>query len=336
MANEEQLSLLLEGVDGWDSWREENLNAAIDLSGASLSDADLWHANLSYANIGLSKAIRTNFMDADLTGASITDWHINRKTKFERVKCSYIYRGYNLEQEKFTDRLPVNSDQEFKPGEFEEWTKVSAEARQTIDLTFTEGIDWQAFFQSLQGVRQKYPDSGVGLQAIVKKKDAIVISLETSPDTNQSAIESSQKELYKTQLQLSKAQGEIRVLREMSDVLKQLAGRPMNEFNIQNAANVAGDVHGNQQAIQHNYAGEIRQTPAESAKEIQDLLLQLKESNPTDIESVVEQRVKSDPTLRDRIRNALKEGGLETMKVILPLTGIAIETVRGWVEAEGD
>ena len=99
--------------------------------------------------------------------------------------------------------------------------------------------------------------------------------------------------------------------------------------------NVAASNSGEMKAIQHNYASELKQTPAESAKEIQDLLIQLQSKNPTDIQAVFEEKIKSDPTLRDRIKNALMEGGLETMKVIFPLTGIAIETVRGWVDAEG-
>ncbi|ABW33358.1 pentapeptide repeat-containing protein [Acaryochloris marina] len=307
MANEEQLSLLKQGVEAWNSWREENLDVEIDLSSADLRNADLrdadlrdadlfnadlfnaslsnaslsgadltnanlrdaslsnadlskanlrfaslryadlskanlsnaslyeaklFGANLSNADLRLSKAIRTNFMDADLSGTCITDWHIIRGTNFECVKCSYIYLGYNLEQEKFTDRLPVNPDQEFKPGEFEEWIKDSAEAQQTIDLTFTEGIDWQAFSQSLQGVRQKYPDSGVGLQAIEEKGTAFVIRLKTSLDADQGVIKSSQKELYETQLQLREAQGENRVLREMSEVLEKLASRPTTNVDF--------------------------------------------------------------------------------------------------------
>ncbi|MGR3279056.1 pentapeptide repeat-containing protein [Acaryochloris marina NIES-2412] len=331
-----------------------NLTEAVlrlaNLSGANLSSAKLVEAKLSYAdftqanisgvNLKLSQAIATEFSGADLTGACVKDWHINSDTNFEGVKCKYIYRGLRVSI--FIDRLPINPDQVFQPGEFEEWIKISAEAQQTIDLTFPEGIDWQAFFQSLQRVRQKYPDANVDLQAIEEKGTAFIIRLRTSLDADQGAIESSQKELYETQLKLLKTEARLEELRSVQQNNLEFMVKTMAEnqnvtqnFNAP-VGNVAGTNKGDMKAIQHNYPGEIRKTPAESAKEIQDLLLQLQQSNPTDIEALVEQRVKSDPTLRDRIRNALKEGGLETMKVILPLTGIAIETVRGWVEAEGD
>ena len=434
MANEEQLSLLRQGVEAWNQWRIRNryvqidlfsanlcdadlrgakiINADLrganlsssdisssnlcgaDLSGAKLIDADLRSANLRGANLSssklidadlrsadlssadlrganlrganlsssklidtdlrgtdlrsadlrganlrLSQAVSTKFINADLTGVCILDWHINRETNFEGVECNFIYRGFEIKQEKFLDRLPINPVQEFSPGEFEEWIRISAEAQTTIDLTFADGVDWQSFFQSLQEVRQEYPEADVSLQAIEKKGSAFVIRLESSPDANKSAIESLTTELYETKSLLREAQGELKAFYRMSDVLEKLADKPMspNEFHFHDkVGSVAGTNEGEMKTIQHNYPGEIRQTPAESAKEIQDLLLQLQQSNPADIEALVEQRVKNDPTLRDRIRNALKEGGLETMKVIFPLTGIAIETVRGWVEAEGD
>ncbi len=34
MANEEQLPILKEGMSGWNEWREQNVGAKIDLSGA--------------------------------------------------------------------------------------------------------------------------------------------------------------------------------------------------------------------------------------------------------------------------------------------------------------
>lgn len=307
---------------------------------ANLSIANLSRADLRGANLFLSQAIDTNFSEADLTGACIADWHINSETDFEGVKCKYIYRGY--QHPNFTNRLPVNPNKIFKSGEFEEWIRVSAEAQQTIDLTFTEGIDWQAFFNSLQGVRQKYPDANVGIQAIEEKGTVLVIRLKNSPDADQGVIESSQQELYETQLKLQETEARLEELRSAHQNTLETMVKTMAEnqnvtqnFNAP-VGSVAGTNEGEMKTIQHNYPGETRQTPAESAKEIQDLVLQLLQSNPTDIEALVEQRVKSDPTLRGRIRNALKEGGLETMKVIFPLTGIAIETVRGWVEAERD
>jgi len=40
MANAEQLVLLQTGVEGWNAWREANAEAEIDLSEASLENAN--------------------------------------------------------------------------------------------------------------------------------------------------------------------------------------------------------------------------------------------------------------------------------------------------------
>jgi uncharacterized repeat protein (TIGR01451 family) len=83
---------------------------------------------------------------------------------------------------------------------------------------------------------------------------------------------------------------------------------------------------------EHRYAQ--NQSPAEAAAEIQQLLVQLQQSYPTNLEGAIQQEIKRDPTFRNRLRNALKEGGLETLKVFFAPLGIAIETVRGWINAE--
>jgi uncharacterized protein YjbI with pentapeptide repeats len=76
MANEEQLSLLQQGVDIWNQWRLDNSNIQPDLSGASLNGMDLSGADLKAANlIGavLSEADlrRANLQQADLSGADL-------------------------------------------------------------------------------------------------------------------------------------------------------------------------------------------------------------------------------------------------------------------------
>jgi len=82
----------------------------------------------------------------------------------------------------------------------------------------------------------------------------------------------------------------------------------------------------------HNYAPE--QNLPEAAAEIQQLLAQLQQTYPGDIGSAVQQEIKRNPNFRDRLRNAFREGGLETLKVLFAPLGIPIEFVRGWIEAE--
>jgi hypothetical protein len=78
---------------------------------SNLTWANLTWTNLTWANLFMSRIIRTNFNNANLTGACIKDWHINSETNLNEVICEYVY----LDEFK-TERRPINGN--FAPGEF--------------------------------------------------------------------------------------------------------------------------------------------------------------------------------------------------------------------------
>jgi len=104
----------------------------------------------------------------------------------------------------------------------------------------------------------------------------------------------------------------------------------------------AGEVKGDYKNLQHIHNQAQNQTLAEAAAEIQTLLKQLDQTYPnaTDTERqsalaiTLQQEIKKNPTFRTRLQNALKEGGIEALKVLFTPIGIPIEMVRGWIEAE--
>ena len=83
MANEEQLAILRQGVEAWNTWRAENADASIDLSEADLIKANLRRADLDGANLwkadlggaDLRKAIlrQADLGEANLIGANLTE-----------------------------------------------------------------------------------------------------------------------------------------------------------------------------------------------------------------------------------------------------------------------
>lgn len=102
MANKEQLAILKRGAEVWNEWREEHLDAAIDLGYANLveahlskahlskvdlnrtylgkadlSGADLHEANLSYAYLGWANLRRANLDREDLTGARLVEANLS-------------------------------------------------------------------------------------------------------------------------------------------------------------------------------------------------------------------------------------------------------------------
>ncbi len=76
MANTEQLSILRQGVEVWNAWRDKHPNIGPDLDdanlhGADLSGANLHRANLSGVNLHRAHLSRANFYKADLTMADL-------------------------------------------------------------------------------------------------------------------------------------------------------------------------------------------------------------------------------------------------------------------------
>jgi hypothetical protein len=116
------------------------------------------------------------------------------------------------------------------------------------------------------------------------------------------------------------------------------ATNPISQNFHGNVYGVAGNVAGNQ------IINAQQQSLSSAALEIQALLTQLAQDYPN--ESPTEKQViakiklhdkfKEDPTLKDRLLNAIKSGGIETIKVLTnnPFVSIPLETVKGWLEAE--
>ncbi len=77
MANKKQLALLKRSVKAWNKWRDEHLDATIDLSGADLSEANLSGADLAAANLAGAILIYTDLIAARLAGASLQSAVLN-------------------------------------------------------------------------------------------------------------------------------------------------------------------------------------------------------------------------------------------------------------------
>ena len=170
-----------------------------NLRGANLNGASIEKANLSYTLLSRIQALATSFKGTVLTGACIQDWNINNDTILDDVICDYIY----LKEGK-KERIPHDSTKIFKPGEF---AKYIEKALNTVDLIFTDGIDWRAFFASFQTLQDEYAAENIGVQAIEKKSDgAFIVRVEVPPNADKGEIESRAKQLYEIQLQALEGQ----------------------------------------------------------------------------------------------------------------------------------
>ena len=133
------------------------------------------------------------------------------------------------------------------------------------------------------------------------------------------------------------ALGEIYKNAIIFNVLNQ-AIKTMSERKVQ--MNFNAPVTGAAGNVEGDFINNPSQNLVEAAAEIQQLLNQIAQTHPTMTESavaeVIQHEIKENPTLKQRLRSALKAGGIEALKAIFnhPLVSVPIETIKGWIEAE--
>jgi uncharacterized protein YjbI with pentapeptide repeats len=346
--------------------REAELRRAI-LWGAILDEANLSRANfreahLNYADLVATQALATSFEKAILTGVCIKDWHTNSATNFNDVLCDYVY--LEIDQQ---ERRPHRDN--FTPGEF---TKLFQKARETVDLIFRNGVDWQAFLVSFEQLQVEAGDNALFIQAIENKNDgAFVIRVSVPSELDKSQIEQYFKRKYQFAIKAKDKQYRKYLRERLKDkddliasyreqitqitsirqdntqligIIKTMAEKEGSNYHfhqpqIGNFIDTAQS-GSRQQSInhQHNYAPEQKQTLAEAAGEIQQLLKQLEQTNPsaTEADQTAFLTAVIPPTKRQRFANALREGGKEFLKELMDnmYLNVAIATIEGWQAAE--
>lgn len=351
-----------------------NMNK-VNLYGANLKGVDFRYADLSYAdlrnaNLSYLEAIGANFDYANFTGACIESWNIDSSTNLNNVKCDYIYYQFNYELDKFDQRRPIDINNIFAPNEFTERIKVIEKALETIDLTFTDGIDWKAFFKSFNELRQQYPEHNIDIQGIERKSNTLIVRLDVNiesdinTDVIKATIETGLKEIYETNVKLLEAQyrrelqakdDEITFYRQQStnilEIVKLQATRPINvksimsdtynnnfhKPNISNFANKNAE-NARQQANQNIYTSEQKQTLADVSTEIQQLLKQLEQNNPTanESEKIAYVNDETTPSLKRRAIGALQGLSETSIEEFFDNSYINIgkAIIKGWIKPD--
>ena len=344
----------LAGVD----LRGANLSGQ-DLSGRNFSGMDLSRTDFSKANLSRIDALGTDFTEARLTGACIENWHINNSTRLKAVICDYVYLEANHQERRPHGRI-------FYTGEF---TKLFQKFVSTVDLLFSDGINWEAFADSFRKLRVEADTKELSIQAIENRGDGdFVIRVQTPLNIDRAKIQQFIEQEYEKALQaienkyrtqlLTKDEQLEQYRRENANlwtIAKSMASRPINvenravagpeAFNADlrgaNVGNFASKVQDNahQKASQCNYTSEQRQTLAETAAEIQQLLDQLSYSYPTSthaeqmmIAAKAIKQIEDNPSLMKRILKALKAGGVSALEQFLnhPAASFVIVALENW------
>lgn len=190
-----------------------------NLSDQNLNGNNLSHCDLSGANLSKAQLFAADLTNAILTGACIQDWQINSETKLSNVQCDFIYRKFNQQTGEYSHRLPADPNSTFAPGEFTKLFQILESALDTINLTFTEGIDWQAFFASFQELKTQRPNEAIAIRRMEDKGAAFVVGFTAKLGADKGAIETEMKQLYQAELKRLEARYEER-LRLQSEHLK--------------------------------------------------------------------------------------------------------------------
>lgn len=293
-----------------------------NLRDTDLRDTDLSQANLRDSNLRASQVLGASFKQADLTGACIEDWQLGTSTRLQQVRCEYIFRQYDPDTHQFLGRLPVNPDTNFTSEEFEQWIKVRLAALDTIDITFTEGIDWRSLFTSLQRVRQQYSNSHISMQSVGESEGIYVVRLKVETEETGEAlkqlkakIETQTKNFY--QRQLTEAQGEIKALeRSLDKALEKLAmasGDNSTNMNFYGpTGNVSGTNYGSMTTYINQNSDEIARLLSVLREKAQSFPEEQKEETLMeldDLESDLQAPEKQDPKrLGKRLKRLMAAG----------------------------
>nr|WP_211176540.1 pentapeptide repeat-containing protein [Brasilonema sp. UFV-L1] len=175
-----------------------NLHGA-DLIDASFVSTDLSEANLQDADLSRAKLVQaqldgTDFTGAILTGAYIQDWGITGDTKFDGVRCSYVYMRLPTKENPDPLRKPDNREEVFADGEFGDFIKPIVD---TLDLYHNQGVDPRAIAISFKQLAENHPEADLRIVGMeVRGEDKFLLRAKTAENVDKSELSAEYFETY--------------------------------------------------------------------------------------------------------------------------------------------
>jgi len=162
--------------------------------GSDLSDSNLQDADLSRAKLKQTQLDGTDFTGATLTGAYIEDWGITRETKFDGVRCEYVYM--RVPTKKYPDplRKPDNHQEVFEDGGFGDFIQPIFN---TLDLYHNQGVDPRAIAISIKQLAENNPEAEIEIVAMEKRgQDKFLLRAKTVEGVDKSKLSQAYFEDY--------------------------------------------------------------------------------------------------------------------------------------------
>jgi uncharacterized protein YjbI with pentapeptide repeats len=191
-----QVRKLLVTGQGQDKKFERQDLKGVNLQGANLTDASLIGSNLSEASLqdadlSRAKLVQTQLDGTDFTGATLTgtyieDWGITSNTKFDEVRCEYVYMRLPTKANPNPLRKPDNLQEVFADGEFGDFIQPIFD---TLDLYHNQGVDPRAIAISFKQLAENHPDAELEIVAMEKRgQDKFLLRAKTAATADKSEL----------------------------------------------------------------------------------------------------------------------------------------------------
>ncbi|MBN3907088.1 MAG: pentapeptide repeat-containing protein [Nostoc sp. NMS1] len=168
--------------------------ADASLIGTDLSKANLQDADLSRAKLVQTQLDGTNFTSTTLTGAFIEDWGITTSTKFDGVRCEYVYMRLPTKDNPDPHRKPDNRQEVFADGEFGDFIKPIFD---TLDLYHNQGIDPRAIAISFKQLAENHPEADLRIVGMeVRGEDKFLLRAKTAAMADKSELSAEYFDTY--------------------------------------------------------------------------------------------------------------------------------------------
>jgi uncharacterized protein YjbI with pentapeptide repeats len=297
-----------------------------DLANASLKNSILFEVNLSHSNLN-----GVDFSNSDLTGAYIHKAGWTKTTNLDDLHGNYVYMNNPIKGNREANRFPSQGN--FEEGQLKTFIQSLIG---TIDLYHNKDFDPRAVVIAIDEVRKEIKEDfqivaiekATDGQVIIKvkaadyvKSDLLIGSyypayqkvLPTLPadkgkmplEFNQLADPQSEQSIMYSN---TSHDGEVKAVNFYQLIMEihqpKFNNSPVGMYNPKSADSSS------QQVTQTNYSTEHKPL-VEAVKEIQELLKQLEQSNPTatEIQKIDYLNIAIKPEIKQRVISALQEGG---------------------------
>ena len=338
----------------------------VNFAYANLINTTFYQSSLKEANLEGALLVRAQFESTDLTGATLTsacieDWVVTKTTKLYGVKCKYIFMKLTEKGDK-RDQMPPKG--EFKNDDFILFVQSILD---TIKLYHERDVNPNLALYVLQSLSEDYQCTFEIVKVEKRGKSGAIIEVKIPGNLNEEQLKETYYKKYNQSLKLYMSDPNKKLIAstniENITVHKGFViGGDVSNSNIADTINqgdttMTGDRNINTDGGNYNerierdyiqgnyYAAGQPQSLAQAAAEIQLLLKQLEQTYPTTTTSqqmVVAaeaiNRIESNPTLKKRVINAVKEGGLAAFEKAIdnPAGAFIVGAIKGWQEVEAE